>query len=85
MSCVVPACKYLILENNSNLSQAADVSMNPDPKVRVPKAIEATLNILKAASTQPDIKAVVLTSSSTAAYTPRPDGEVRTITQGMSS
>ncbi|CAG8397788.1 unnamed protein product [Penicillium salamii] len=60
---------------------AADVSMNPDPKVRAPKAIEATLNILKAASTQPDIKAVVLTSSSTAAYTPRPDGEVRTITQ----
>ncbi|CAG8070524.1 unnamed protein product [Penicillium salamii] len=60
---------------------AADVSMNPDPKAMVPKAIEATLNILKAASKQPDIKAVVLTSSSTAAYTPRSDGEVRMITQ----
>lgn len=56
--------------------------MNPDPSVVIPNAVKATLNILKAASKRPTVKQVVLTSSSTAAYTPNANGERTTITQG---
>ncbi|CAG8019496.1 unnamed protein product [Penicillium olsonii] len=60
---------------------AADVSMNPDPSVLIPNAIKATLNLLNAASKHPTIKQVVLTSSSTAAYTPSPNEERIVVTQ----
>jgi nucleoside-diphosphate-sugar epimerase len=56
--------------------------MNPDPNVVIPNAVKAMQNILKAASKWHSVKQVVLTSSSTAAYTPSSDGERTTITQG---
>jgi nucleoside-diphosphate-sugar epimerase len=58
--------------------------MNPDPSVVITNTVNATLNILKAASKWPTVKQVVLTSSSTAAYTPNANGERTTITQGAS-
>ncbi|KAJ5879023.1 hypothetical protein N7455_002488 [Penicillium solitum] len=52
---------------------AADLSMNPDPNITIPHAIKATVNLLKAASQQATVKRFVLTSSSTAAYLPKPN------------
>ncbi|KAL1985643.1 hypothetical protein VTN96DRAFT_7510 [Rasamsonia emersonii] len=55
---------------------ASDVSMNPDPNTVIPAAVNLTVNALKAASKQPSIKRVVLTSSSSAVLIPKPNQEV---------
>lgn len=57
--------------------------MNPDPNISIPRAIKATVNLLKAASKQATIKRFVLTSSSTAAYLPKPNEEGIVLTTGM--
>ncbi|KAE8386159.1 NAD dependent epimerase/dehydratase [Aspergillus alliaceus] len=49
---------------------ASDVTFNPDPDTVIPWVVRAILNILEAASKQPSVKRVVLTSSSTAALVP---------------
>lgn len=56
--------------------------MNPDPSILITNAVEATLTILTAASKQPTVERFVLTSSSAAAYTPRPNEEGIIINEG---
>jgi nucleoside-diphosphate-sugar epimerase len=46
---------------------AINTELPPNPEPYVPKAIEETLNVLRAASAEPSVKSVVLTSSSIAA------------------
>ncbi|OOQ90562.1 cinnamoyl-CoA reductase [Penicillium brasilianum] len=74
-------CERAVEGISGVIHMAADVSMNPDPSVVIPNTVKATLNILKAASKRPTVKQVVLTSSSTAAYTPNANGERTMITQ----
>ncbi|KAH8693804.1 hypothetical protein BGW36DRAFT_383771 [Talaromyces proteolyticus] len=52
---------------------ASDLSMNPDAKAVIPWVVNATLNALQAASGQPSVKRVVLTSSSAAAFISQPN------------
>jgi nucleoside-diphosphate-sugar epimerase len=54
---------------------ATPVMVSFDPNEGVPIVINGTLNALKAAASQPSIKRVVLTSSSTAAASPQPNVE----------
>lgn len=56
--------------------------MNPDPNISIPHAIKATVSLLKAASQQATVKRFVLTSSSTAAYLPKPNEEGIVLTTG---
>lgn len=56
--------------------------MNPDPNITIPHAIKATVNLLKTASQQAIVKRIVLTSSSTAAYLPKPNEEGIVLTTG---
>ncbi|MBE7181519.1 MAG: hypothetical protein INR71_09990 [Terriglobus roseus] len=44
--------------------------MEPDPNIVVPAVVDATTNALKSAFKEPSVKRFVLTSSSTAAYSP---------------
>ncbi|KAL5360728.1 NAD(P)-binding protein [Aspergillus floccosus] len=74
-------CQRAVEETSGIIHVAADVSMNPDPSVMIPNAVKTTLNILKAASKRPAVQRVVLTSSSTAVYTPSPNDEGMAITQ----
>lgn len=69
-------------EHLPDISQAADLSMNPDPNITIPHAIKATVNLLKAASQQATVKRFVLTSSSTAAYLPKPNEKGIVLTTG---
>jgi nucleoside-diphosphate-sugar epimerase len=52
---------------------ATPVMQSFDPNEGVPVVVDGTLNALKAAASQPSIKRVVLTSSSTAAASPQPN------------
>lgn len=52
---------------------AADVSMSSDPRAVIPKAQEATVNVLASAAKHKDIARFVLTSSSSAAIVPKPN------------
>ena len=54
---------------------ATDVSFDTDAQVVVSKAVDSTVNLLKAAAKEPSVKSVVLTSSSSAALIPEPDKE----------
>lgn len=45
---------------------------SPDPNVVIPTVITGALNALRSAAKEPGVKRFVLTSSSTAAYSPRP-------------
>ncbi|KAL4813820.1 hypothetical protein BDW67DRAFT_187409 [Aspergillus spinulosporus] len=47
---------------------ASDMSMNPDPEQVVPQMVEGVRNALEAAMGQPQVRRVVYTSSSTAAF-----------------
>lgn len=49
---------------------ASVLTMSSDPDAVIPPSVKGTLNILKAASTEPKVKSVVYTSSSTAALSP---------------
>lgn len=69
-------------EHLPDISQAADLSMNPDPNISIPHAIKATVSLLKTASQQATVKRFVLTSSSTAAYLPKPNEEEIVLTTG---
>ncbi|KAL1846458.1 hypothetical protein Plec18170_009184 [Paecilomyces lecythidis] len=60
---------------------ASDVSLKPDPKDVIPKAVEGALNVLKAAAKEPAVKRVVLTSSSSAALIPKPNVEGIVVTE----
>lgn len=52
---------------------ASDLSFKPDPNLIVAPAIKSTQNALAAAATEPEMRAFVLTSSSTAATAPKPN------------
>lgn len=52
---------------------ASAVTMSPVPEEVIPPAIKGALSILKAASKEPKVKSLVLTSSSVAALVPVPD------------
>lgn len=52
---------------------ASDLSFKSDPNLIVTPAIKSTLNALAAAATEPEMRAFVLTSSSTAATAPKPN------------
>ncbi|KAJ5195729.1 hypothetical protein N7449_006208 [Penicillium cf. viridicatum] len=54
------------------INLASDVSMNPDPHMVIPLAVGNVLNLLETAAKQPSIRRVVLTSSTTAAFTLQP-------------
>jgi len=49
---------------------ASVVTFSSDPDAVIPPTVKGTLNILKAASTEPKVKSIVYTSSSTAALSP---------------
>lgn len=55
--------------------QVADITFNQDPDAVIPWVIAGTVNLLKAAASQPSVKSVVLTSSSSAAYIPEANKE----------
>lgn len=61
------------------------MSFSSDPKAVIPWVVQATLDILKAASRRPSIKRVVLVSSSSTTYTLRPDPNGRKIDVGSFS
>ncbi|KAH8799742.1 hypothetical protein F5884DRAFT_847965 [Xylogone sp. PMI_703] len=50
---------------------ASDTTLKPDPDVIIPKVVAGTLNLLKSAAKYPNIRRVVLTSSSTALLIPK--------------
>ncbi|ORY04579.1 aldehyde reductase II [Clohesyomyces aquaticus] len=52
---------------------ATPVMQSSDPNVAIPSVIKGTVNALQAASKEPTVKRVVLTSSSTAAASPQPN------------
>ena len=54
---------------------ATPVMQSADPNKAIPTVINGILNTLKAAATEPQIKRVVMTSSSTAATGPKPNVE----------
>jgi len=54
---------------------ATPVMVSYDPNEGIPTVVDGTLNALKAAAGEPSIKRVVLTSSSTAAASPKPNVE----------
>jgi len=53
--------------------QAAVLNWSSDPKDVVPQTVAGSVNILKAAARESSVKAVVITSSSTAAVVPVPN------------
>jgi nucleoside-diphosphate-sugar epimerase len=55
--------------------QASDMSMNPNPEVVIPRTVKGSLNALEASMKHGTIKRFVLTSSSTAATTAKPNVE----------
>lgn len=58
----------------SGIAHIATVtSLSTDPAAVVDPTVAGTLSILRSASTQPSIKRFVLTSSSIAAYSPKPN------------
>ncbi|KAB8070381.1 hypothetical protein BDV29DRAFT_198028 [Aspergillus leporis] len=57
----------------------SDLSFKPDPQAMIPWVVKATLKIVEAATKEPSVKRIVLTSSSSAAYTLRPDPNGRTL------
>ncbi|KAJ5733226.1 NAD dependent epimerase/dehydratase [Penicillium manginii] len=58
---------------------ASDVSFNDDPNAVIPWVVQATQDLLKAASRRSSIKRVILASSSTATYLTWPDPNGRTL------
>jgi nucleoside-diphosphate-sugar epimerase len=52
------------------------VSLNSDTDKVIAWVIAATTHLLKAAASQPSVKSIVLTSSSTAALVPKPNEEI---------
>ncbi|KAL4996704.1 hypothetical protein BDV10DRAFT_186942 [Aspergillus recurvatus] len=60
---------------------ASDLSMNPNPEQVVPQMVQGVLNALEVANRQPQIKRVVYTSSSTAAFLSVPNKEGVRITK----
>lgn len=54
---------------------ATPVMVSYDPNEGIPIVVEGTLNALRAAAAEPSIKRFVLTSSSTAAISPKPNVE----------
>ncbi|CBF78393.1 hypothetical protein AN8583.2 [Aspergillus nidulans FGSC A4] len=60
---------------------ASDMSMKPNPEQVVPQMVQGVQNALKAAMQQPQVKRVVYTSSSTAAYISVPNKEGVRITR----
>ena len=59
---------------------ASVLSFSDNPDEVIPPSVKGTLNILKAATLEPKIKSLVVTSSSTAALSPVPNEEI-TITK----
>ena len=59
---------------------ASILSFSDKPEEVIPPSVKGTLNILKAATLEPKIKSLVVTSSSTAALSPVPNEEI-TITK----
>jgi nucleoside-diphosphate-sugar epimerase len=55
---------------------ATPVMQSFDPNEGVPVVVEGSLNALRAAASEPSVKRVVLTSSSTAVLSPQPNKEI---------
>lgn len=49
------------------------LTLDSDPNKVIPPSIKGALDLLKLAANEPTVKSFVLTSSSTAAYSPRPN------------
>lgn len=55
---------------------ASVVTFSEDPDEVIPPSVKGTLNILKAATKEPNVKSLVITSSSTAAISPVPNEKI---------
>lgn len=58
---------------NAIIHVASDTGLDNDPNVMIPAVVRATEVLLEAAAKEPSVKRFVLTSSSSAALTPKPN------------
>ena len=69
---VIAAFRLILVPGVAGVAHIASIVGSPDPNVMIPGVVNGAVSILKSASTESSVKAVVYTSSSWAAATPAP-------------